>query len=278
MEAKKYILFLGNFDPLSKLVSAVLTKESSLRLIILDEHTLNRVKPILCVSSAKNIVMELDEKQLHFQDISGILVNHFSIDPINGDKNAEERYWSEWSAFLGGLLTEHKNVLNPPSMGSWCGYFPTISKQIEIVTTCMESSLIIPDLIALIEYLHREDDVDKIPQEGYGYCVPYTFWSQVLNHTNLTDTAVEYGCCFIDNEYIFRGCGDATARRILKEIVSLYRSVTKTRIGEICIFLNDANYYFRYAISRPQIRNFDWNSKLRIAEGIADRLRNCGDQ
>ncbi|MBE8557183.1 hypothetical protein [Vibrio sp. OPT24] len=272
MNPDSFILVLGSVDRLSKNIISYMNINKH-PYLMLNEKTVNTIKDIPCGQSLNDFNIEyLDGKKISFSNCTGILVNHFSV-PLNSGVN-EERFWSEWNAFFGGaILSSHNNVLNPPSSGSWCGEFPTIFRQIELLESSKIGNIIFPSVEKYFEFSFG-NGIFKKNMINEAFYIPCEYWEAVFYEELKHETILEASCCFVDDEFIFEGVQFDETKRILEKLASSFAKKTNSRIGEIGVFIIGGKHCFRYALTRPILNSFTGIRRYEIVEKIYAALVN----
>ena len=172
----------------------------------------------------------------------------------------------------GAILSSHSNVINPPWAGSWCGDFPTIFRQIEILEECQFNLVHIPNHVDHFEFLVGNDSKNGLAYKDGTFYIPYLYWKKQFSRRFDEKQIDELSCCFVDDVYFYEGDNNSRSIKILNGIVSCFVEKTKARIGEVSIFILDNEYYFRYALSRPILNSFNGTSRYKIIEEIYKQL------
>lgn len=183
---------------------------------------------------------------IDWHSASAILTNHFSI-PADGRSHVQEFYWSEWTALFGHLLSTHRNVLNPPNHGSWCGPFPTIFDQISIVEEALRCEGIVhPTPREILASLWGKGGLRDV-QPGSLFSVPATcYWSEGIGNCR----AFELVAPFVDEVIVCPDRCSYLAPR-LRPIANAFQRDTGCRIGQLRLFSYGEEIAFHSISARP---------------------------
>ena len=257
------VVLIGTPDKLSVLVESFLFSMGVPHLS-LDENYLVEASKVRQKTSC-DTSSDIFEAIYKIESATGFLTTPFSINKdTTKTEDQNERYWSEWGAFMGGVLHRNGNALNPPYQGSWCGPHPTIFSQIATLERHYFKNLKAPSILELVDLF----ETNKFKIEGGGFCVPLKFWTE----TNSEDSLLEFSCCFIDDCIMYSDNPDSETKNLLFEICSTFRTEHNLRIGQVCIVKNSHNHLFRYAISRPRLDSFNWQQQASIVREIVKAL------
>lgn len=273
---KPSVLFLGNVDYLTQQIMSAL-KMRAVNIFKVDEKSIFEISKA-SYSNERLYMKFSSSSSIDFNNITGILTNFFKANtPNTFDTSSreeseiicedQERYWSEWTSFFASGLSIHNNVINKPFSGSWCGLQPTIFHQLECLNRGDFPWLTKLSLDELISYFEK-DTRQLYKGIDFPLCL-------LLPNTDnaVRQNAKEIRCILIDDTFFYSCNTNSLDKKNLLAIAKHFQSYFNTRMLEISLIFK-IEYHFRYFIIRPQLRNFDWRTKLAVIIHLADKLCN----
>jgi len=272
MNKANAILIVGALDPLAFRVKNF-ARQAGIPCDTLTSECLLEVQSAVLNKSLDDCYIQLKNSYVYPKKYSGIL-SSFLCNPATGEASAPfqsptlERYWSEWNAFIGTILSLHSNVLNPPFYGALNGHQPSIFWQITAISHI--KGINIPSIQQIAE--HVKFDGTKELHNFYSINDRLIANMVPLRYKTLEPQFIHV--IFVDEEIV---CNTSLSNReieTINKIISEFRATFSTRLGELNITKYKNQLYFRNFIARPNLSFLPWKEQISTLKKIVVAL--CG--